>query len=362
MTGIDGDNDGLAWTIGNAAPGVRCLHSLFRDMEKGFVLNVNGAKLSGLFQATPGFATYAAGKVELKRGSNRIAIERGWGYYNVDYIELVPTQAAAPLRKPPVKLVDAQASAKTLALLKLLIQHYGQKTLSGQYDVPENNYIREVTGQTPAIFAADLIDYSPTRIEHGAKQSPTTEEIIRTARAGQIITLSWHWNAPTKLIDGEYQDSSGKTIQAPWWRGFNTDATAFDVQKTLASPDSEDYAKMISDIDAIAVQLKKLQTAGMPVLWRPLHEAAADGSGGAPRGRSLSNNSGGLCISASRGTTVCTISSGYTPERPKSWSGIPATGTSIFSASIPTQKITTTPLAAPGNCCVNASMAKSCWL
>jgi mannan endo-1,4-beta-mannosidase len=36
---------------------------------------------------------------------------------------------------------------------------------------------------------------------------------------------------------------------------------------------TQEYKDVMRDIDAIAVQLKRLQTAGVPVLWRPLHEA-----------------------------------------------------------------------------------------
>ena len=36
---------------------------------------------------------------------------------------------------------------------------------------------------------------------------------------------------------------------------------------------SEEYTLIIRDIDAIAIQLQKLEDAKVPVLWRPLHEA-----------------------------------------------------------------------------------------
>jgi mannan endo-1,4-beta-mannosidase len=41
----------------------------------------------------------------------------------------------------------------------------------------------------------------------------------------------------------------------------------------MADPTSSDYGLMVRDIDTIAVQLRKLQDAHVPVLWRPLHEA-----------------------------------------------------------------------------------------
>jgi hypothetical protein len=34
----------------------------------------------------------SAGKVELAAGMNRLAVERGWGYYDIDHLELVPVK------------------------------------------------------------------------------------------------------------------------------------------------------------------------------------------------------------------------------------------------------------------------------
>ena len=55
-------------------------------------------------------------------------------------------------------------------------------------------------------------------------------------------------------------------------RGFYTNSTNFDVQAALANHSSPQYGQLINDIDAIAVQLKKFQDAGVPVVWRPLHK------------------------------------------------------------------------------------------
>jgi len=58
-----------------------------------------------------------------------------------------------------------------------------------------------------------------------------------------------------------------------WYRGFYTEATTFDVADAMATPASANYELLVRDIDAIAVQLQRLEDAGVPVLWRPLHEA-----------------------------------------------------------------------------------------
>ncbi|MFE9751260.1 glycosyl hydrolase [Saccharothrix saharensis] len=47
----------------------------------------------------------------------------------------------------------------------------------------------------------------------------------------------------------------------------------FDLAAALADPASTDHRLLIRDMDAIAVQLKRLADAKVPVLFRPLHEA-----------------------------------------------------------------------------------------
>ena len=110
----------------------------------------------------------------------------------------------------------------------------------------------------------DFIDNSPSRVERGTSANETEVAINWWNNDGGIVAFTWHWNAPKGLID-----QPGKE----WWRGFYTDSTKFDVKYALDHPDSEDYQLLIRDIDAISLELKKLQKANVPVLWRPLHEA-----------------------------------------------------------------------------------------
>ncbi len=174
--------------------------------------------------------------------------------------------AAGGVVRPPKTLNDPQATGEAKSLLSFLIDQYGQKVLSGQQKLIEIDYIYSVTGKEPAVGAFDLINYSPSRIEFGADPTGQSESWIDWAEfGGGIVSLSWHWNAPTDLINEPDKE---------WWRGFYTYATTFDIEAVLADPGGERYQLLIHDLDAIAVELGKFQDAGLPVLWRPLHEAS----------------------------------------------------------------------------------------
>jgi len=242
--------------------------------EKGFEVQVNGRKVSAHFPDSKGaFNAVSAGRMELANGENVVSIERGWGHYDLDFVELKPAPAPPPLKRISKRLADPRASSEARQLYANLVNSYGKSMLSGQYGLEDSEFLRKQLGVYPAIFGEDFMDFSPSRVERGANPAGDTERAINRAKAGSILTYSWHWNAPSKLLDKEIVQANGQKIDARWYKGFYTNATTFDVAAALQDPASEDYRLLVRDIDAIAVELKKLSDAKVPILWRPLHEA-----------------------------------------------------------------------------------------
>jgi mannan endo-1,4-beta-mannosidase len=274
VTGFDADTDAVQVTVQGRAGIYRATIGFAAPGEKGYVLNVNGSRYSGMFpKSGDAFAVHDAGTVELKDGENTIVVEKGWGYYDLDWIEFAPAPPPQPLKPVSAKAVDPLASSSVNVVMKRLASHYGRRILSGQYDPKEVGHINEATGKRPAVLGFDFMEYSPSRLARGADTDLMTERMIRYAKMGYLLTASWHWNAPSGLLDKEYQDAQGRTVNAKWYKGFYTNATTFDLARTLASPSSKEYRLLIRDIDSLAVELKKLQKANVPLLWRPLHEA-----------------------------------------------------------------------------------------
>src|SRR5262249_14774901 len=133
-----------------------------------------------------------------------------------------------------------------------------------QQETGEVATVQSVSGRRPFIICCDLMDYSPSRVAYGANPGNYVETYIALEKLGHVHAVMWHWNAPTNLLN---------TADQPWWRGFYTDATTFDIAAALANTNSPEYALLLRDIDAIAVQLKKFWSSNIPVLWRPLHES-----------------------------------------------------------------------------------------
>ncbi|KAF8429593.1 mannan endo-1,4-beta-mannosidase [Tirmania nivea] len=134
------------------------------------------------------------------------------------------------LSRYSAKLTNSSAATKSPH--SYLLRNYGTKILSGQQELSSITWLEQNVGKTPAIA-------------RGIVGTSINDAITFDQRNG-IITFVWHWNAPSGLID---------------------------TAAALADTTNSDYLLLIRDIDAIAAELKKLQAANIPVLWRPLHEA-----------------------------------------------------------------------------------------
>ncbi|WP_328801618.1 glycosyl hydrolase [Paenibacillus sp. LX16] len=232
------------------------------NSDKKTHMVVNGQTSEISLPTTASNTEVSGGKLMLNSGNNTIQFNVDLGQYHIDYIKL---SAVLPLKLHQIekKPVNPDATMETEALMGYLVDVYGDKILSGQHTLEDAQWIKDQTGKYPAMLSTDMMDYSPSRVEHGAT-STEVDKAIQWAKEGGIVTFVWHWNAPKGL-----HDIPGKE----WYRGFYTEATTFDVQYALNHPESEEYQLILRDIDAIAAQLKRLQDAHVPVLWRPLHEA-----------------------------------------------------------------------------------------
>jgi len=134
---------------------------------------------------------------------------------------------------------------------------------SGQTTFNYDDFVSK-TGLKPIVRGFDMQNYSPHNPWYNWQpydDGTTTKAIIwylNETKGEGIVIFFWHWFSP---FGGQLRTST-----------FYTNYTDFDVTKAIVQNTAE-YNATIRDFDAIAVQLKKLQSNKVPVLWRPLHEA-----------------------------------------------------------------------------------------
>ncbi len=230
------------------------------------------------FSTTDGFVELNLGAVKLNAGKNTIAFEKSWGWVMFDYLTVAPAELTT--LKGTNKLSDAKATASTQGLMNYLADMYGERILSGQQEYhgtsrdDEFEYIKDLTGSYPAIRGFDF----------GNKCNPlfgwddgVTKRMISWANdEGGIVTASWHLNVPLDMKSWE----PGQKVD--WTETTYATESDFSVANLVNDPSSKEAKFFEESVELLAAELKKLQDADVPVIFRPLHEA--EGNGGENQG------------------------------------------------------------------------------
>ncbi len=219
------------------------------------------------------FSDYTVSAVSLTKGDHNIRIITSWGWIELDKITVkTGAKISNSTYNVTSSLVNRNATANTKKLYSFLKDSYGKYVITGQQcdgGINGNEFkaIKNLTGDYPALLGLDLMDYTPSRTAFGASSS-AVEKAIEFANKGGIVTFCWHWNAPTEYLNSTANSSDG------WWGGFYTQSSKFDIAKVMNGQDAKGKKLLDRDIKEIAKQLKRLEKAGVPVIWRPLHEAS----------------------------------------------------------------------------------------
>lgn len=172
--------------------------------------------------------------------------------------DTVPTHPVID-NTPHFVLSNPNATESAKRLYDYIGSTYKHNILSGQQESYwtdadsdyEMKYLLETTGKLPAIRGLDFIEDDFANVVTRSKA---------WAAKGGIVTICWHCSSD---FDGGYDDCKGDTLTEAQWTAILTDGTPENTA-TLAAMDKAGRA------------LLELQTADIPVLWRPFHEFDGD--------------------------------------------------------------------------------------
>ena len=301
-------------------------------------VSINGVKYITQAAYSDEWVDYDFGMVRMNKGVNTIEFICEYGYMAIDKVTV--DHATFPdLSKASGTPVDKDATPETKALMAYLKSVYGKNILSGQQEIYggghsiqttirydanadkcldsegveyvidqeswdktesgekfpwhctgpdgqvytystqnrnytyndydyEVRYIKELTGEEPAIRGFDFGSYCPCYAwDDGVAQ----RMIDWTKNKNGICTASWHINVPKQKSDytlGEPLDF-GKTTY--------TEKTDFVTKNCMVKGTMEyDYFQLC--MKNLAAEIKKLQDAGVPLIFRPFHEAEGNPS------------------------------------------------------------------------------------
>lgn len=273
---FESDEDTVDFTITVPEDGMYDLTFVCRGIGGG---KINKVKVDGQPQGEFSCAgtTFEAGKVRgvlMSAGTHTVTVYKSWGWIWLDSLSVTPAQPLPDsVFEVEAELINPNATEEAKKLYAYLCDCYGKVTLAGQHSDygtsgSECYAIYNVTGKYPAIIGMDMMDYSPARVQHGTK-GYSVDQALKFHDQGGIVTFCWHWNAPNAYLKSGTDNGNPR-----WWGGFYTRNTDFDIAAAMNGTDPEGKAAIDQDIAAIAKQLLRLQKAGVPVLWRPLHEAS----------------------------------------------------------------------------------------
>lgn len=179
-------------------------------------------------------------------------------------------RGAGPVMKP----VTPQASPEATALLETLYGISGKYILTGQHNYPatknkNSEFAAKYTGKTPAIYSADWGFAKAGDTDSYLARPDIVQEAIRQHQLGALVTICWHAVPPTADEPITFQPLPGSDLNALQ----SVQGKLLDAQfKEVLTPGTALHTKWCAQVDAIAVFLKQLQDAHVPVLWRPYHE------------------------------------------------------------------------------------------
>ena len=196
----------------------------------------------------------------------------------------IPASAASAAGTSGATLSDPDANPRTRALYTWLLSIQGKQTLAGQQDLTWDDSVDMAarvladTGRYPALMGYDFMNTG----QSGADGKPAqglhqVDEAIAFARRGGLVTFCWHWRDPARL-GTPGAGRAGFYVRDP--DPARNTAFTIPVAGDALDTASAAYRQLDAGIDLVAGELKRLQDAGVSVLWRPLHEASGNGGDG----------------------------------------------------------------------------------
>lgn len=157
---------------------------------------------------------------------------------------------------------NAQTNEKTMEVWNYLRSVYGKQVITCQQMMGNECYedlvFYNATNDLTAMKGYDFIFCT------GSYHSDDMidEAIEWSKESGGLCAFTWHWNVPKDIDNPE----GGYAF-------YTSEITNFS-QVNAVTPGTKEYETVIYDIDLIATKIQRMESEGVTILFRPLHEAS----------------------------------------------------------------------------------------
>lgn len=173
-------------------------------------------------------------------------------------------------------LTNENATEEAKALYFYLRSIYGKKTLSATMADPAWNTttadtLNQLTGKYPAIHCFDFLFLRWSKPFAGSNwiNYMNTSVVEDWVSKGGIAGAGWHWNVPKTEADKSNLNN---------YAFYSGDDMTFSARYANRTS-SWQHQQIDEDLDALSQILLQLQSKGIALLWRPLHEASGSDYG-----------------------------------------------------------------------------------
>ena len=196
------------------------------------------------------------------------AVVNSFGVALEDAFSFSFTTKAVQVVAPDEQPVVANPSPEVVKVYNYLKEQYGKKSLSGtmsnvSWNINEAEWVHLHTGKWPAMTTVDYghLNHSPANwIDYNH-----TQFLEDWWLANGLVGAGWHWVVP----------KTESVVSDPFAYTYKTEETVFRPGNALTEGNWE-HEVLQADLAEMADYLLLLKEKNIPVLWRPLHEAAGN--------------------------------------------------------------------------------------
>ena len=163
-------------------------------------------------------------------------------------------------------LADPEANEETRELYQYLRNEvWGKKVLSGcqaewNYNINDAERIYKASGKYPKVNVFDFQHFDQPWINY---RTPTAKQ---WHQSGGIVSFMWHIHMPTNAFVEQKSD----------WEGFyiHGEKPCHILPSRCATEETLENRIFQQKLEGVAQLLLYYQSQGIPIIWRPLHEAS----------------------------------------------------------------------------------------
>ncbi len=250
------------------------------DSPDGDYKTIDGTQWGAVYAGRgEGFEECKLKGVYLNKGENSVTIQALIGTAYIDEITVTNGSTVPKLAyEISNACVNPEASVTAKTVKRYLADVYGNRVLTGQFcsagTNTEINAIYMSTGRYSAIRFADIGIFSEYYQGSDKNNEYELDTAINWWKSGGLVGYTWYWQSPMSDKQSTFRELTDFDLKRAV---SETDASQMTPAMLEANYQtgriSSECVALINDMDAVAQQLKLLETTGVPVLFRPLPEA-----------------------------------------------------------------------------------------